>query len=90
MITEFGLLKQPRLDPISRMELYSGEYAGCKISLITNGKCSNFGCDEVMNSFPPFLILEGGNCCCSGQHTHWHLTSLPRSLDQCGDCRRIP
>jgi hypothetical protein len=49
MIAEFGLLKQPSLDPISRMEFYSGDFAGCKISLITNGKCSKFGCDEVSN-----------------------------------------
>jgi hypothetical protein len=47
MIAEFGLIKQPNADQISRMELYTGDYSGCSISLITNGKCSVYGCDEV-------------------------------------------
>jgi hypothetical protein len=50
MIAEFGLIKQPNPDQISRMELFTGEHSGCSISLITNGKCSVYGCDEVGRS----------------------------------------
>jgi hypothetical protein len=50
MIAEFGLVKQPSICEVSRCELYQGTFSECTISLVTNGKCPVFGCDEVQNN----------------------------------------
>jgi len=47
MIAEFGLVREPSVCNISKCEMYCGEFSGCKINLITNGKCPVYGCDEV-------------------------------------------
>lgn len=49
MINEFGLQKQESICDISRCELYQGKHGDAEVSLITNGKCPVFGCDEVCN-----------------------------------------
>lgn len=57
MINEFGLIKENNPDNISRMELYNGQYSNCNITLITNGKCSVTGCDEVSYYLIDYLII---------------------------------
>ena len=47
LIDKLNLTKQLSLDSSSQTELYSGEYKGCVINVVTNGKDKRFGVDNV-------------------------------------------
>ena len=47
LIEELKLEKKPSFEPIIPLEFFSGKYGGMEVFVVTNGKCSRFGVDNV-------------------------------------------